>query len=188
METLDLITLAVILLTAGLGAVFGFGKGLKFFSHGWIGRIVSVIICYFIFGMVLKIPFVEEKMTEFVAKLDESKWYLKILKYVRIDMILFAVLLFFAVQLLKKLAIAIVEHIFEIDTPVMRIINKVLGVAIYLFLLLLLVLIVFQIAYYIAGEGAIYNAIKGSLFGLDKLYLDNPLNKVIESIKLSFKK
>ena len=67
--------------------------------------------------------------------------------------------------------------------------NKLLGVFIYLFLLLLLVLIVFQIAYLIDGaDGAIYQKTHGSLFGLDKLYLDNPLNKVIESIKMAFVK
>ena len=69
----------------------------------------------------------------------------------------------------------------------MRVINKVLGVAIYLFLLLLLVLIVFQIAYYISGaDGAFYKTFQGSLFGLDKIYLDNPLNSVIESIRSAF--
>ena len=69
----------------------------------------------------------------------------------------------------------------------MRILNKFLGAAIYLFILLLVTLIVFQIAYYIKGtDGAIYAKIQGSLFGLDKLYSDNPLNAVIDSIRQAF--
>ncbi len=189
MSNLDLITLGVIMLTALIGAISGFGNGLKFFARGWLGRIISIIICYFLFGLVLKIPFVQDLLQKFVATLDGEKWYLKILKYVRIDMIVFAVVLFFAVQLVKKLVVSLINGLFSINTPFIRVLNKLLGVFIYLFLLLLLVLIVFQIAYLIDGaDGAIYQKTHGSLFGLDKLYLDNPLNKVIESIKMAFVK
>ena len=189
MSNLDLITLGVIMLTALIGAISGFGNGLKFFARGWLGRIISIIICYFLFGLVLKIPFVQDLLQKFVATLDGEKWYLKILKYVRIDMIVFAVVLFFAVQLVKKLVVSLINGLFSINTPFIRVLNKLLGVFIYLFLLLLLVLIVFQIAYLIDGaNGAIYQKTHGSLFGLDKLYLDNPLNKVIESIKMAFVK
>ena len=189
MSNLDLITLGVIMLTALIGAISGFGNGLKFFARGWLGRIISIIICYFLFGLVLKIPFVQDLLQKFVATLDGEKWYLKILKYVRIDMIVFAVVLFFAVQLVKKLVVSLINGLFSINTPFIRVLNKLLGVFIYLFLLLLLVLIVFQIAYLIDGaDGAIYQKTHGSLFGLDKLYLYNPLNKVIESIKMAFVK
>ena len=189
MSNLDLITLGVIMLTALIGAISGFGNGLKFFARGWLGRIISIIICYFLFGLVLKIPFVQDLLQKFVATLDGEKWYLKILKYVRIDMIVFAVVLFFAVQLVKKIVVALINGLFSINNPFIRVLNKLLGVFIYLFLLLLLVLIVFQIAYLIDGaDGAIYQKTHGSLFGLDKLYLDNPLNKVIESIKMAFVK
>ena len=189
MSNLDLITLGVIMLTALIGAISGFGNGLKFFARGWLGRIISIIICYFLFGLVLKIPFVQDLLQKFVATLDGEKWYLKILKYVRIDMIVFAVVLFFAVQLVKKIVVALINGLFSINTPFIRVLNKLLGVFIYLFLLLLLVLIVFQIAYLIDGaDGVIYQKTHGSLFGLDKLYLDNPLNKVIESIKMAFVK
>ena len=189
MSNLDLITLGVIMLTALIGAISGFGNGLKFFARGWLGRIISIIICYFLFGLVLKIPFVQDLLQKFVATLDGEKWYLKILKYVRIDMIVFAVVLFFAVQLVKKLVVSLINGLFSINTPFIRVLNKLLGVFIYMFLLLLLVLIVFQIAYLIDGaDGAIYQKTHGSLFGLDKLYLDNPLNKVIESIKMAFVK
>ena len=177
------------MLTALIGAISGFGNGLKFFARGWLGRIISIIICYFLFGLVLKIPFVQDLLQKFVATLDGEKWYLKILKYVRIDMIVFAVVLFFAVQLVKKLVVSLINGLFSINTPFIRVLNKLLGVFIYMFLLLLLVLIVFQIAYLIDGaDGAIYQKTHGSLFGLDKLYLDNPLNKVIESIKMAFVK
>ena len=189
MSNLDLITLGVIMLTALIGAISGFGNGLKFFARGWLGRIISIMVCYFLFGLVLKIPFVQDLLQKFVATLDGEKWYLKILKYVRIDMIVFAVVLFFAVQLVKKLVVSLINGLFSINTPFIRVLNKLLGVFIYLFLLLLLVLIVFQIAYLIDGaDGAIYQKTHGSLFGLDKLYLDNPLNKVIESIKMAFVK
>ena len=189
MSNWELITLGVIMLTALSGAISGFGNGLKFFARGWLGRIISIIICYFLFGLVLKIPFVQDLLQKFVATLDGETWYLKILKYVRIDMIVFAVVLFFAVQLVKKLVVSLINGLFSINTPFIRVLNKLLGVFIYLFLLLLLVLIVFQIAYLIDGaDGAIYQNTHGSLFGLDKLYLDNPLNKVIESIKMAFVK
>ena len=39
-------SIIVILIVAFLGLVFGFGKGLKIFNNGIIGKIISVIITY----------------------------------------------------------------------------------------------------------------------------------------------
>lgn len=184
MNTLDIITIAVIVVTAILGLGLGFGRGIRALSRGWFGKIISLAVCYLFFGLVLKIPFVSDLLDKFVAWLDGGNWFLRLLKTIRIDLIVFALVLYLIVRMLLKLVASIVGSVFELDNPVVKIVNKILGVAIYLFMLLLLVLVVFQVAYYIGGaNGVVYQKIEGSMFGLDKLYLNNPLNNVIDSIK-----
>lgn len=184
METLDIITLAVIIVTALIGLGLGFGRGLRTLSRGWFGKIISMAVCYLVFGLVLNIPFVSDLLAKFVAWLEDGNWFLRLLKTIRIDLIVFAIVLYFVVRMLLKLVTSLVSSVFELNTPIVKIINKILGIAIYLFMLLLLVLVVFQIAYYIGGEnGVIYQKVEGSMFGLDKLYLNNPLNNVIDGFK-----
>ncbi|MDE6001183.1 MAG: hypothetical protein K2G96_02540, partial [Clostridia bacterium] len=60
---------------------------------------------------------------------------------------------------------------------VFKVINKILGVILFLAVFTLIVLFVFQIISWIGGSTAANFLLKldGSKFGIDKLFLNNPL-------------
>lgn len=190
MITADFIAIGVIILFALIGISSGFGRGLKFFTSGIFGKIISVIVCYFLFGLVLELDFVQGWLEKFVVFLAEKNNFIcNVLLKLRIDLIAFAVVLFVIVQIARKILVAILCGIFESEVLLMQILNKILGLVLYLFMLCILVLIVFQVISLIGGNVAqsVANYFAGSKLSLDKLFLDNPLLSIIETITLPAK-
>ncbi|MEG9430551.1 MAG: hypothetical protein VZQ61_06505 [Christensenellaceae bacterium] len=185
MITADLIVLVALLICIVLGAFMGFGKGLRLFTGGVFGRIISVVICYFLFGIVLSWSFVQDLLLKFTTMLaEQDTWICNLLLQIRIDMIVFGAVLFLAVQILRHLVVHIIAGVFEIDNKAIRIINKILGVVLFLAFAVIFTLIIFQIIAWISGtDGGFYESLQGSVFGLDKIFTDNPLNSVFESIR-----
>ena len=58
MQIIDWIFIGLIALFILLGLLIGFGKGLRFFTKGFFGFIISIIICYFIGALIIKISFI----------------------------------------------------------------------------------------------------------------------------------
>ncbi len=185
MITADVIVLVALLICIVLGAFMGFGKGLRLFTGGVFGRIISVVICYFLFGIVLSWSFVQDLLLRFTTMLaEQDTWICNLLLQIRIDMIVFGAVLFLAVQILRHLVVHIIAGVFEIDNKAIRIINKILGVVLFLAFAVIFTLIIFQIIAWISGtDGGFYESLQGSVFGLDKIFTDNPLNSVFESIR-----
>lgn len=185
MITADVIVLVALLICIVLGAFMGFGKGLRLFTGGVFGRIISVVICYFLFGIVLSWSFVQDLLLKFTTMLaEQDTWICNLLLQIRIDMIVFGAVLFLAVQILRHLVVHIIAGVFEIDNKAIRIINKILGVVLFLAFAVIFTLIIFQIIAWISGtDGGFYESLQGSVFGLDKIFTDNPLNSVFESIR-----
>lgn len=185
MITADVIVLVALLICIVLGAFMGFGKGLRLFTGGVFGRIISVVICYFLFGIVLSWSFVQDLLLKFTTMLaEQDTWICNLLLQIRIDMIVFGAVLFLAVQILRHLVVHIIAGVFEIDNKAIRIINKILGVVLFFAFAVIFTLIIFQIIAWISGtDGGFYESLQGSVFGLDKIFTDNPLNSVFESIR-----
>lgn len=185
MITADVIVLVALLICIVLGAFMGFGKGLRLFTGGVFGRIISVVICYFLFGIVLSWSFVQDLLLKFTTMLaEQDTWICNLLLQIRIDMIVFGAVLFLVVQILRHLVVHIIAGVFEIDNKAIRIINKILGVVLFLAFAVIFTLIIFQIIAWISGtDGGFYESLQGSVFGLDKIFTDNPLNSVFESIR-----
>lgn len=184
MVVMDFVLIGAVLLFIILGLVLGFGKILEIFTSGIFGIIISIVVCYFIFGMVMNIPFVQTLLGKFVAKVSESdNAFLKILLKIRIDAIALGIVLFIIVQIIRMIIVAILKGVLEADTPVMKFINKTVGVIVNIGIAIALLLIVFQIIYMVQGtDGSVYAAMKGSFFRLDKLYLKNPLNAMVNQL------
>ena len=187
MITADVIVLVALLICIVLGSFMGFGKGLRLFTGGVFGRIISVVICYFLFGIVLSWGFVQDLLLRFTTMLSEKDtWICDLLLAIRIDMIVFAAVLFIVVQILRHLVVHIIAGVFEIDNKGVRVVNKILGVVLFVAFAAVFTLIIFQIIAWIGGtDGGFYESLKGSAFGLDKIFTDNPLNSVFESIRAS---
>ena len=141
MNVADLIAIGAVLIVALIGAGLGFGRFLSFLSRGVVGKIISIVVCYFIFGIVLDWPIVKNLLTTFVEFMQaQDNFFCNLLLKIRIDLIAFAIVLFFAVQLLKKVLTALVRWLFEIDFFAIRIVNKVFGVILAVLFLVIVTL------------------------------------------------
>lgn len=184
----DYIAIALIVFSVLTGIFRGFGKTLRNITDGVVGKIISIVITYFLFGLVVAIPFVSSLLNKLVEALKANgSWICNLLLKVRIDMIVLAVVLFFIVQILRKIFFNFVCDVFESQNGVVKVFNMVLGAVLVLALTTIFVLIAFQIAAWIDGTtNTVYKFFEGSKLKLDVLFKDNPLNAVFENIKKGF--
>ena len=174
----DFIFIAGLVIFIILGLALGFGKQLSILTKGIFGIIISVVICYFIFGLVYNIPFVQALLEKFKQSLVEKDTaVVKLLLTIRIDIIVYAIALFVIVSIARLIIVAIIKNVMEIDTPVMKIINKVLGLILGVAVFFALGLIVMQIMY-LSSDGAVPEKMVGSFFRIDVIYANNPLTKI----------
>ena len=91
-------------------------------------------------------------------------------------------MLFIVVQILRVIIVAIISKVFESQNIVLKIINRVFGVVLFLALLVLIVMIAFQIISMIGGstEANFLTFISGSKLKIDWIYEHNPLVEIIE--------
>ncbi|MBQ9513621.1 MAG: hypothetical protein IJR66_01385 [Clostridia bacterium] len=182
----DGIAIGVALFAVISGLLLGFGKQLYFISGGIVGFIISSVVAYFLYGAVLNIPFVSELLSKIISKLaEQNNAVCDFLIKMRIELVVYCVALFMIIQVIRIIVFMIIKDTFEIDNVVIRVINKVFGVILSLCLTFALMLIVFQIIYWVKGTDAgLYGYLQGSLFKLDYVYLNNPLLKFVDQIRL----
>ena len=176
----DWIAIAVVAVFILLGALVGFGKGLKFFTEGIFGIIISILVCYLIGGMVLDIPFVHDLLVKFVEALTDKNGFCNFLLKIHIEIVVYYIVLFIVVSALRVLIVFLIKRIVELNNPVSKVFNRIGGVFFFLLVLVLLTFLVFQIIYWIDGpDGTVYTGfhqkLAGSFFKLDKLLEANPL-------------
>ncbi len=188
----DWIAIGCVALFALIGCLVGFGKGLRFFTSGIFGIIISVIVCYFLFGILLAIPFLSEVFgvggTLDVAILgDGSNGVLKMLvEEWHIGRIIFAVALFIVVQIIRKIIVAILGKVFEADNVISKFFNKIFGVILFVAMLGVFALIAGNIIAWIGGDlhVTLTEAFEGSTLKLDWLYANNPVALLMEHFVL----
>ena len=180
MLTADIIAVVAFIVILLLGALAGFGRGLKFFTSGIFGIIISVIVCYFIFGLALDLSFVKQLCNNFNEWLNEKGSVGSFFADIHLDYVVLAIILFVIVQIIRIIIVKVISGVFEINNPVFKVINRALGAVFFLLVALALVLIIFQIVAWIGGTTAknFLDSLEDSLFGLDALYENNPLLSV----------
>ncbi len=173
----DWIALALVLIVGVVGALVGFGKGLDILTGGIVGILISIFICYSLGGLIMDIGFVKELMNKFVAALTDKNGFCTFLLKIHIEVVVFYIVLLVVVQIARWLLVKLVKVILEINNIVFKVFNKILGIILFLAVFMLIVLFVFQIISWIGGSTAANFLIKldGSKFGIDKLFLNNPL-------------
>ncbi len=144
----DWIFLAALLGVAALGAVLGFGKVLKFVTGGPVGVVISVILCYCFGGMILDLPFVSALLAKLASTWASVGW----LNTIHLEIIIYYIVLFMLATLLRILLVRLLKGLVETDVLVMRIINKVLGAALFVVFGFLIMLSVFQVIEFIGGS------------------------------------
>lgn len=184
----DIIVIILFVLMGYVGYKKGFGKALISVSNGIIGKIATFIVFYFTFGVVLTFPFVKDFLTLIVSEVQKlNNGFLSfIVLTLRLDLVLFAVIFFFVIVILRKLIVKFVCRIFSANKKPIIVLNKILGVILAVGYLAVLSLILMQILYWVTGaNGAVYNFFKGSFLSLDWLFLNNPVNSIISSFSVA---
>ena len=184
----DWVAIAVFVAAAAIGAVVGFGKGLKFFTGGIFGIIISILVCYLIGGMVLKIPFVHDLLEKFIQALTDKNKFCDFLLKIHIEIVVYYIVLFIVVSALRVLIVFLLKRFVESNNIVFKVFNKILGALFLIVVALLLALLIFQIIYWIGGSAYedFHKSLAGSFFKLDKLLEANPLASLPNWFKENF--
>lgn len=182
MQMVDWIALGIVLLVVVIGLLLGFGRCLKIFTSGIFGIIISIIITYFLIGIVASWGFVKDLLDKFtLALIENGSPFCMFLRTIGIESIVLAVILFIIVQILRIIIVNIVKGIAEADNVVMKVINKFFGVVFALAFFAMLTLIVFQIIYLIGGEtSANFREYLTGALKLEVLYDNNPLRTIAD--------
>lgn len=142
MNSIDSITLIVAIALAAFGILLGFGRSLRLFTKGLFGMIISVFVVLTFGGMIKGI----DAVGELIAKGDAYfKGVWSFLGYLHLGNVIYYVVLFFVVQLLRVIAVRLIGGVFEMDNAVMRILNRILGAVFTVAAVLLLLLLVFAV-------------------------------------------
>jgi hypothetical protein len=124
MWNVNLIFVAVLILIAGLGALIGFGRSLKWTTRGIVGIVMSVIFCVLFGGALLG----TESVGGLVAGGNEffaGVW--GFFGIIRLATVIYFVALFFAVQIVRILITIVIKRIVEIEKPAIKVLNRVAG-------------------------------------------------------------
>lgn len=182
MQIVDWIALGIIVLAAIIGLLLGFGKCLKIFTGGIIGVLISVVVTYFLIGIVGSWGFVQDLLGKFTqALVDNGSGFCIFLKNIGIETIVLAIILFIIIQLVRVLIVNIIKGVAEVDNVVIKAINKFLGMIFALAFFAMLALIIFQIVYLIGGETSQnFREYLTGAFKLNFIYDNNPLHVIAD--------
>lgn len=176
----DYILIGLVVLGSIIGVSVGFGKGLSILTKGIGGIIISVIVCYLIFAALLNIGFVSELLESFRNALNENgSGFCKFLLKIRVDYIVYAIVLFIIVQILRKIIVRLINKGFSADNVVVKILNRIFGLILAIVVLCIIVLLGMQL--YSITDGIFTettNIFEESFFKLDYIFANNPLNAI----------
>ena len=180
----DWIILGLMILFAILGMLFGFGKGLKMFTGGIVGIIISVFVCYALGGLIYNISFVHKGLEAFRGVLVKNgSGFCKFLLTIRIETIVYYIVLFVAVTFIRILLVKLIKNITEIDNVAIIVLNKIFGVVFFVAVMFFALLFVFWIIALIKGPYVSdFTSLAGSKLKLDWLYEHNPFMTIIKVI------
>ena len=180
----DWIVIGLLALFAIFGMLFGFGKGLKFFTGGIFGIIISVFVCYALGGLIYNIGFVHKGLESLRAAIERNgNGFCKFLLTIRIDIIVYYVALFIVVTILRIIIVRLIKSFVEIENMAVIVLNKIFGVIFFVGVFFFLMLFAFWIIALIKGANAVdFTAIANSKLKLDWLYEHNPFMTIIKVI------
>lgn len=187
MILMDWIAIGLLAVFCLLGMLFGFGKGLKFFTSGIFGIIISIVVCYALGGLIYNFGFVQDGLNSMRDALAENgSGFCNFLLKIHIDIVVYYVALFIAVSIIRIIIVKIIKSIAEIDNIVLIILNKAFGVVLFVGVLFMLTFFAFWIISLIGGntEADFILKLSGSKLKLDWLFEHNPFMTIIKVIRL----
>lgn len=182
LQIIDYIAIGGIILFGLAGVILGFGKGVKFFTGGIFGIIISVVVTYFLYGVIFGSDLGQRLLTDFSNVLPTTirlnDW---------LPMLVAALGLFLVISLARIIIVKIVSSIVEINNPAMKAINRILGIFLFIGIFIAIALTVFQVSSWVYPElssDVFYNnLVEGSVLKIDWVYTHNPMPKILEYIQ-----
>lgn len=164
----DWIAIGIVIVFLALGALIGFGSGLKFFTSGIFGIIIGVVVCALVGTVFLEVGFVRDLLDKLAACWADVEFLNKI----RLDAVIYYVILFVVVQILRIIIVTIIKHVSESKNILIKIVNKTLGAVMFLAIGVLLAFLALKIIGWVGGDTAmnLYDSLTGSAFKLDVLF------------------
>ena len=145
------------------------------------GKIVTLVITYFLLGIVIGMDQTKQAQANFIEFLkSKNNGLCNFLITIRIETILTAVIVFIAVMILQLIVVNVLAGLLSIDGAGAKFFNSILGVLLGVAECAALVLIVLEAMYIFGGgaESVNLESLKDSFFGLDNIYLNNPLSAI----------
>ena len=183
----DWIIIGLMVLFCIFGMLFGFGKGLKFFTGGIVGFLISFIVCYALGGLIYNLGFVKDLLGNMNSAIaSNGNGFCRFLLKIHIDIIVYYIALFIIVSILRIIIVKIIKSIVEIDNMVLIVINKTLGVIFFVLIFFMLLMMVFWIVSLIGGgtEANFLMKLSGSKLKLDVFFEHNPFMTIIRAIRI----
>lgn len=129
MNTIDIISLAALILIAIIGYALGFGKSLKMVTGGIVGFIISLFVCVAFGGYFQGLA----PIASFITKINDlTTGYWEFLKYLKLGYVAFYLILFAAVQIARGIVVKTIAKLDYAKNKAIKIINKILGAALCL--------------------------------------------------------
>lgn len=190
MVTADWIAIAVLVVALGLGALLGLGKWLKFFTSGVFGVIISIIICYFIGGGILQLGFVQELLAKFASLwADKGGFGYSLLTKIHLEVIVYYVVLFVLVQIVRVLLVKIIQKGLEADVKPIKVVNRILGAVFAFAIVFFIGLLILWIVAWVGGDAAAsWEAYFEKSGFMGALYRNNPIAGIGDYIAKYFPK
>ena len=184
MTLIDWIVVALIVVFAIFGMLFGFGKGLKFFTCGIFGIIISIFICYALGGVIYSIGFVKKGLSAFSGALENKNAFCNFLLKIHIEVIVFYVALFILVSIARIVIVRVIKKVAEVENLFLIIINKTFGVILFVGAFFMIMLFVFWIMALIGvgGSGKTPGFLLNSGLKLNWLYEHNPFMTILRFV------
>lgn len=182
MDLYSIIIIAAFAVSVILGFILGFGKTLSFLTRGIVGIIISVVICAMFGGVIANIPFIADLI---VRGNEYFGTKAEILAKIHLATILYYVVLFVVVSILRIILVKIIKGIFESDKGkeggpgVMNFINRLLGVVLFGAFCILLIYLVMAVLALLTDVESVRTFLeaseeKGTFFF--KMYSHNPID------------
>ena len=167
----DWVFLGIILGGLGLGALIGFGKLFKFFTSGIFGIILSIVVCFLI-GAAFQGPMTPllDKLADKIATVDN--WFCDFLCKINIQVVLYYIIMFIVVWLLRFVIVRIVKAVAESENKVIKIFNRVTGAIFFLAALLLIATLCLTVIGWVGGSTSdkVLEYLSTSKLGLGEIY------------------
>lgn len=134
MDTYSIVFIVGLVVSILVGYLLGFGKTLKFCTGGIIKHIIAIWFCITFGGMIASIP----AISDIIARGNEYfGQYAAILARINVASIIFYIILFVVVELVRLILVVLVRKVFEpkdkktVIGGVRNIINRALGAILF---------------------------------------------------------